>query len=97
MTADTYITLGFYYDGKTDPTLYFFSSASSPSLSAFGQPFFTGGDCVAAVGAQNPTNTSLANLPTANLAIGFGITAGAAANELLTTDYLLAANEILRY
>lgn len=97
MAVDTYITLGFYYDGQTTPTLYFFSSADSPSLSAFGQPFFTGGNMVTAVGALNPTNSSLANLPTANLALGFGITEGAAAAEVMTSDYIMAANEILRY
>jgi hypothetical protein len=94
--AATRLALGFYYDGRATPTLYAFSSTVSPAIVAFGVPYFTGGDIVTSVGAQAPVNTTL-TLPSVVLAPGFGITEGAAAAEVLTTDYIMAANDILRY
>lgn len=98
MAIATRTTLGFYFDGRATPTLYVFSSTPVPALVALGQPTWSGGVMVTAAGSLSPVNTSLANLPLAtNLAIGFGLTEGAAAATTMTTDYILAANEILRF
>lgn len=97
-------SLGFYYDGKQDPTIYAFSStpvqANTP-LAAFGtQPlYFLGGVAVGSIGAQSPTSTSLANLPLAatNLSQCLAFQAGAAAVKTCDMDYMLCATEMLRY
>ena len=88
-------TIGFYYDGRATPTLWFFSSATPGSGAAFGQYKPLGGVMVASAGGPSPVN-SLANLPVAVLSPGFGIRATPASAKTLTTDFLVAGSEMLR-
>ncbi len=101
MAAATPTTLGFYYDGRQDPTLYVFSSTPVSALVAFGtQPlYFTGGTLVGSIGAQSPTSTSLANLPLPAIIMGpnFGLTNTTANARTLTVDYVMAGSEVLRF
>jgi hypothetical protein len=97
IAAISRITLGFYFDGRADPTLYIYSSTPVPALVAQGQPYWNGGVCVASAGAQSPSGVTLANLPTVNLAPGFGFQETAAGAQTLQTDYVFVANEILRF
>jgi hypothetical protein len=90
-------TLGFYYDGLGNPTLWVFSSQSNyNSASAFGAPVPIGGNMCGAFGAQATSGFLLTNLPLSNLAPTVAIEAGAAAVKTLAVDYLFAANQILR-
>lgn len=99
--------LGWYYDGRADPTLYVFSStpvlANTPNI-VFGQQYFIGGTVVGSIGAQAPVGVangaaSLANLPAAatNLNLAVGIRAGAVAAKTVDIDYLGGASEVVRY
>lgn len=101
LAADTDAALGFYYNGAATPTLYVFSSTPVQGTQvAFSNnpPYYIGGVQVYGVGAQSPISQSLANLPTANVAPGFGIGGSAAtAAETMNTDYILCSTEILRY
>jgi hypothetical protein len=98
LTAATRITLGWYFDGRATPTIYVYSSAGLPALVAQGQPFWTGGQMVAAAGAQAPGGLNLATvLPIGiNMAPAFGFVETVAGAQTMVTDYIFAANEILR-
>lgn len=87
--------VGFYYDGRGDPTLYVFCSASLSAPVAFGRAGFPIGPCVATASASG--TYTLANIPTVNLAPGFGVKAGAVAITTMTTDYILSAADAVRY
>lgn len=98
MANATSYSLGFYYNGNPNATLFAYSSIGLASNVAYGQPYYPGGIIVAAAGAtpagfSAPTNP-LTNLPTAALTMGFGVKAGAAAIKTSTVDYVLAAQEI---
>ncbi|MDE2022545.1 MAG: hypothetical protein KGI71_06580 [Patescibacteria group bacterium] len=97
LPAATAVSLGFFYDGKSTPTLYVFSSAGLASLTAYSQPYYQGGVVVKEVGVNASSGVLLTNLPVVNLSPAFGIQAGAAAAKTMTTDYLVASTEIARY
>jgi hypothetical protein len=99
IAAATNYTVGWYYDGRSTPTLNVFSSIglTVPVLSQGNQVY--GGRLVASIGANSPTNTSLANLPAATIGhtLGFGITTGASAAHTNTVDYVGAASQVNRF
>ncbi len=104
MAAATPTSLGFYYDGKQDPTLYVFSSTpvlgANPLAAFTSSPlYFMGGTCVGAMGAQSPNATPLTNLPLPAILMGpdFGILNTTANARTLTVDYVIAGSEVLRY
>lgn len=82
--------LAYYYDGRQIVAW----AANSPST---GVPVTNPGTSnslsvyTATIGTQ-----TLTNLPTAALSPAFGLSAGSAAVRTMTTDYILAANEIIR-
>jgi hypothetical protein len=82
--------LAFYYDGR-QVTAW---AATSPST---GVPVTNPGtaNSLSVYTATTGTQT-LTNLPTATLSPAFGLSAGSANVRTMTTDYLLAANEITR-
>lgn len=86
----TNAVLAFYYDGK-QVTAW---AATSPST---GVPVTNPGtaNSLSVYTATAGTQT-LTNLPLVNLGIGFGLSAGSANVRTMTTDYILAANEIIR-
>lgn len=97
IAATVPISLGFYFDGLGNPTLYAFSStANFNQASAFGQPVQIGGNMVGALGVNATSGQLLTNLPLSNLSPAMAIQAGAAAAKTLTVDYITAANEQLR-
>jgi len=82
--------LAFYYDGKQITAW----ASNSPST---GVPVTNPGTTNSPSVYTATTGTqTLTNLPTANLSIGFGLSAGSAAARTMTTDYILAANELIR-
>ena len=108
VVADTYYSMGFYYDGKASPTLYGFSTIpylngtapfGATGNTAFGTPYFSGGNqYTPAAGAESQAGTTLANLPTAstNLTMGWAFQAGATgATGIGTIDWVTCANEIV--
>lgn len=98
MAIATRTTLGYYFDGRANPTLYVFSSTPVPAQVVQGQPYWTGGVTVNSVGALAPVNTSLAGVPyDVNLAIAIGFQESAAGAQTIVSDYVFAANEILRF
>lgn len=99
IAAATAYTVGWYYDGKSTPTLSVFSSIglTLPVVSQ-GVPVY-GGKLVTSIGANSPTNTSLANLPAANVGhrLAFGITTGAGAAHTNTVDFVGGASQVNRF
>ena len=82
--------LAFYYDGKQITAW----ASNSPST---GVPVTNPGTTNSPSVYTATTGTqTLTNLPTANLSIGFGLSAGSANARTMTTDYILAANELIR-
>ena len=94
--AATSYAVGFYYDGRGDPSLYAFCSANLTAPLAFGPrvPFPGGSNCATA-NAAGPN--LLTNLPTVNLKPGFGVKTGAAAAITMTTDYIFTATDAVRF
>jgi hypothetical protein len=108
MANNTTYTLGFYYNGKPTPTLYFYSTipyttGSATGPTAFGQPYFPGGNAIAvAASSETGATNTLANLPVGatGMYLGFGVKSGATggtAARTATIDYVLGAEEIARY
>lgn len=96
ITAATSYSMGFYYDGRATPSLYGFCSANITTPVAFGPRVpFPGGSNIA-VATSGGTYT-LANLPTVNLKPGFGVKTGSAAAITMTTDYIFAAADSVRF
>ena len=90
--------VGFYYDGKPTPSLYFYSSIGLTFPSAFTNPYFNGTSQAVAVASAFPGSLfSLVNLPNVVLAPGFGIKSGVTAAQTMTLDYLFCANEVNRF
>lgn len=82
--------LAFYYDGR-QVTAW---ASNSPSTGVpVTNPGTTNSPSVYTATAGTQT---LTNLPLVNLGIGFGLSAGSANARTMTTDYILAANEIVR-
>lgn len=100
IAAATAYSVGFYYDARSTPTLYVYSSIglTAPVLWE-GNTQIYGGMVTTSIGGNSPTNPSLANLPTATdgLRLGFGITTGANAAHTNTIDYVGAASEVNRF
>ena len=104
VVADTFYTMGFYYDGKASPTVYGFSTipylngtapGGATGNTAFGYPYFNGGiQLTPAAGAGSQAGTTLANLPTANLTMGWAIKANTTVAQVATIDWVTAAEEI---
>jgi hypothetical protein len=96
ITAATSYAMGFYYDGRADPTISAFCSANLTAPVAFGPRVpFPGGSQVATASASG-TNL-ITNLPTVNLKPGFGVKTGSAAAITMTTDYIFAAADAVRF
>jgi hypothetical protein len=82
--------LAFYYDGNK-VTAWASTSAST------GVPVTNPGTANSPSVYTATTGTqTLTNFPTANLSVGFGLSASSATVRTMTTDYILAANEIIR-
>lgn len=91
----TGLTLGFWLDGKANPTLYVYANDTLTDFNPhYGMQVLFGGKEKVKVGALSSTNPTL-TLPTANLAVGFGIRSAGAA-EAVTWDFVMAASEIRR-
>jgi hypothetical protein len=99
------VSLGIYYDGKSNnANLYFYSSTgltgattSTPSPTAFGQPPVYGGARVAAASNDGLNAIPLTNLPIVNLQPSFFIQTNAASAKTMVVDYVMAACEISRF
>jgi hypothetical protein len=96
--AATSYSVGFYYDGRGTPTLFGFCSANITAPVAYGPRVpFPGGSMIVTAGSD-PSNTAvITNLPTVNLKPGFGVKTGAAAAITMTTDYIFAAADAVRF
>jgi hypothetical protein len=97
IVAATNYAMGFYFDGRSEPTIYAYCSATLGIPVAFtpNRPF-PGGVMTAtasAVGSANP----ITNLPVVNLAMGVGVKTGSAAVITMTTDYVYAACDVARF
>jgi hypothetical protein len=100
LANNTAYSLGFYYDGKSTPTLDGYMSIGQATPVAFSQPYYPGGNQTLATASADPAAAfPLTNLPlpATGLTCGFAIKAAAAAAKVMTVDYFLAANEILRF
>jgi len=99
----TALQLGFYYDGRPTPTLYFYSSVglignqAQPSPTAFGMPPVYGGAMVASASSDGLNPNPLTNLPIVNLQPSFFIQTNAASAVTMAVDYVTAACEINRF
>jgi hypothetical protein len=100
----TALSLGFYYDGKATPTLYFYSSAglvsntsASPTPTAFGAPPIYGGAIVGSASADPANPNPLTNLPTVNLQPSFFVQTNAASTTTMVVDRIAAVCEINRF
>lgn len=97
VAVNTPYTFSFYYDGKPTPTLYFYSTIGLTTPTAFGAPYYTGGNQAVAVASSEAgaTNT-LANLPTADLRGGFALKSGAATfTGVAVIDFVHWAEEVI--
>jgi hypothetical protein len=96
LVANTWYGVAFYYDGRPEPKLYAACSEGLASTPAFGsaQEPFPGGQIVAAAGAT--AAYSLANLPTTDLTMGFGVLTSSGAARTATIDYVFGAAEAVR-
>jgi hypothetical protein len=85
--------VGWYYDGKSTPSLYVFSSAGLTSPTLYERSSQYNGGALVAV------QTDMTNLPAATqaLTLGFGITTGASAAHTNTVDYVGAASQVNRF
>jgi hypothetical protein len=99
IAAATAYTVGWYYDGKSTPTLSVFSTIGQTLPVKIQGHQVYGGQIVASIGANSPTNTSLANLPAATIGhtMAFGITTGASAAHTNTVDYVGSASMVNRF
>jgi hypothetical protein len=99
IAAATAYSVGFYYDARSTPTLYIYSSIGQtlPLLWEGGVPVF-GGLAVGSLGT-NGTLGTLANIPAATdaLTMGFGITTGASAAHTNIVDYVGAWQDVQRF
>jgi hypothetical protein len=100
IAAATAYTVGWYYDGKSSPTLWIYSTIGQtlPLLWEHSVQY-QGGLVVAAAGAQAASGVDLTNLPasTQALTLGFGLTTGASAAHTNTVDYVGAASQVNRF
>jgi hypothetical protein len=100
IAAATQYSVGFYYDARSTPTLYVYSSIGTtlPVLYEYTNPI-VGGLVTTSAGNNASSGTLLTNLPTATdaLKIGFGITTGANAAHTNTVDYIGAWSEVQRF
>ena len=100
IAASTAYTVGWYYDGRSTPTLYVYSSIglSLPVLFENSYQVY-GGVVVNSAGANAPVNTSLANLPASTVGhtLGFGIATGTNTAHTLTSDYVGGCSAVNRF
>jgi hypothetical protein len=93
IAAATAYSVGYYYDGRSSPSLRVFSSigASLPTLWEHSVQYYGGGDAGLSV--------DLTNIPAASVGhtLGFGITTGASAAHTNTVDYVGAASQVNRF
>ena|SRR5208282_116148 len=100
IAAATAYTVGWYYDGRTTPTLRVYSSIGQTlPINKQGTWQVQGGLQVTSAGVNAPSGVLLTNLPavTTGLKIGFGITTGASAAHTNTVDYVGAASTYTRF
>jgi hypothetical protein len=93
IAAATNYTVGWYYDGKSTPSLYVFSSIGLTSPTLYEHSIqYNGGGLAAVI-------TDMTNLPAATVGhtLGFGITTGASAAHTNTVDYVGAASQVNRF
>jgi hypothetical protein len=100
MADATFYTFSFYLTGAPTNTLRIYSTipyAGSPT--AFGQPYFNGGNQEVASASNDGINTNpLTNLPptTTLLTAGFAVkSSGGTLAGIATIDYMLASEEII--
>lgn len=100
----TALSLGFYYDGRPNPTLYIYSSAglvsntsTSPTPTAFGAPPIYGGAMVGSMSADPSSLGALTNLPNVNLQPSFFMQTNAASAVAMVVDRVFCATELLRF
>lgn len=85
-SASLNMALGFYYDGKPTPTLYVYASTPLTTPTAFGQPYYQGGVCVA-------STQTFTNFPIVLLSPSFALKTNATGAVTMDIDYLGAAQE----
>jgi hypothetical protein len=100
IAAATSYSVGWYYDAKTTPTLYVYSSIglTLPVLWEYTRQF-QGGIAQTSAGTNVASGIDLTNLPAATVGhtLGFGITTGASAAHTNTVDYINSASEVNRF
>ena len=99
IAASTWYSVGWYYDGKSNPTLYVFSSAGlALPYNVQGRQVY-GGALVKTIGANSSSNTSLANLPAATVGhtLGFGLSTGTNTAHTLTVDHIMGCSAVNRF
>jgi hypothetical protein len=99
LTDATAVSLGWYYDGKAVPTIYFFSSSVSPTQSALGQQNNIGGLVVTSASSDPAATNSLVNIPVAATVMApqiYMVTPNAFA-KTIAVDFIGAACEINRF
>ncbi len=105
LVADTFYTMGFYYNGTSSPSLLTYSTVpylngtapgGATGNTAFGQNFyFNGGNQQgAAAGTESQAQTVL-TLPTANLTAGWAIKANTTVAQVATIDWFHCESEIV--
>ena len=104
LVADTFYSMGFYYNGSATPTLYTYSTipylngtapGGATGNTAFGPNYFSGGSQQgAAAGPGSQAQTAL-TLPTANLTAGWAIKANTTVAQVATIDWFHAESEIV--
>lgn len=88
----TSLSLGIYYDGKPTPTLYYFASSGLTTPVAFQSPFPVYGGVIRA------STQTMTNLTANVLQPSFDLIAnGGSGAVTMKVDYVMAANEILRF
>jgi hypothetical protein len=95
---DTFFTLGWYYDGKATPTIYFYTSLSLTASSAFGTPPNNGGVVVASASSDPLASVAITNIPlsTTLLAPQFYMVEPGTTQATMTVDWIFAASQINR-
>jgi hypothetical protein len=100
IAAATRYSVGFYYDARSTPTLYVYSSIGQTlPIMWEGSVQVFGGVPVTSAGGNSPSGVALTNLPTSTdgLRLGFGITTGATAAHTNAVDYIGAWSEASRF
>src|SRR5690349_5242710 len=100
LAASTYYSVGWYYNGASNPTLYVYSSIglTLPYLWEQQQQF-QGGVRVAAAGANASSGVALTNLPAATVGhtMGFGLSTGTNTAHTFYVDHVFSGSAVNRF